>query len=759
MASRTTRAQAPAPPAPDELIPVPLGRIAPSPLNPRKTFDPAELQELATSIHAHGVLQPILLRPWPKGQEQPSTGADYDETVHYELVDGERRWRAACLAGLKVIRATVRNLSDRDVLEIAVVTCEQRADVAPLEKAAAYARLIDEHGVSVDDLAKKIGKSVSAVRGLLKLRQLPVIAAEAVEAGTLPAATAGLIARVPGAEAREKLALHVLAGEGRWNPYLNAEDVQQARGEDVEPLSYRDTQDLIGRSLTKELKGAPFSQADKKLVPEAGSCKDCPRRVGNLQKAEPGAYDGARADVCTDPLCYERKLAALRSRLEQQAADAGVQTMTAFEAKYLFQGDGTLEVGCGWTDIDSTWNPDAAAKKRQTYREAFGGLIPRAARAVIDPAWKLRYLVPAKVAAQELEAAGLIDRPKAKPKPGSPEHLDDLADRQGIPREEFRADHTRGSEPEPKTRKPAPYAINARAAGIAGQVLYETAKENADGLEGLESCGGSETNAAWEALKLLCLSAAWQTCGGDGSDAQELSHGVVGLVHYIGRDDKDKSHLAAFRSWIDRARPAELIGFLLKATTMHITTYPNSPEGNPAAQALLDWGELDWDQLREQAERELTTGKKTEAKEKPAKKASTTAPVDDGPVAVVGDTVRTSYGTGPYVVVSVGQFGERGGRPQYSLTLRDFDNPKQKKDKFSHLNDYQRQADGRITSPAGDEIVVLPAGTGGGPTLHAMLAAAGQLDRYTDKATQRQWMLGELVVLKLDTPAEDATDG
>ena len=163
-------------PMPDELQMVRLVSISLSPTNPRKSFPEAGLQDLATSIRAKGVLQPVLLRPHPQQGAGPGK---------YELVAGERRVRAAGIAGLAVVPAIIRVLDDRSVLEIQVVENEQREDVTPLEKCEGYARLIDVHKATVEQIATKVGKSVSTIRSILKLRALPEKARAALEAGDL----------------------------------------------------------------------------------------------------------------------------------------------------------------------------------------------------------------------------------------------------------------------------------------------------------------------------------------------------------------------------------------------------------------------------------------------------------------------------------------------------------------------------------------------------------------------------------------------
>lgn len=132
--------------------------IRPRENQPRKSFDPALLQELADSIAEHGVLQPVLLRPSGKG---------------YEIVAGERRWRAAGMAGLDKIPALIRELEDVEVAEISLIENLQRDDLSATEEALAYRNLIDEYRYTQDDLAKRIGKSRTHITNTMRLLTLP----------------------------------------------------------------------------------------------------------------------------------------------------------------------------------------------------------------------------------------------------------------------------------------------------------------------------------------------------------------------------------------------------------------------------------------------------------------------------------------------------------------------------------------------------------------------------------------------------------
>lgn len=152
-----------------------LESLIPSPLQPRRYFAPEALEDLVASIRAHGVIQPLVVRP---SAAQPG---------HYEIIAGERRWRAAQQAALRQIPAVVRTISDRDALAIALVENLQREDLSPIEEAEAYRRLIEEYTLTQEAVADIIGKSRAQITNTLRLLRLPPPVREMLGAGQLSA--------------------------------------------------------------------------------------------------------------------------------------------------------------------------------------------------------------------------------------------------------------------------------------------------------------------------------------------------------------------------------------------------------------------------------------------------------------------------------------------------------------------------------------------------------------------------------------------
>ncbi len=161
---------------------IPLDRIRPNPRQPRQRMDPAELESLAGSIREHGVLQPILVTETLDG---------------YQLVAGERRFRASQQAGLERIPAVIRQLADRDQLELALVENLQRADLGPMEEAHAYEALVTEFGLTHEQIAQRVGRAKSTITNTLRLLDLDPKVQEALVQGRLTEGHARAIGGLP----------------------------------------------------------------------------------------------------------------------------------------------------------------------------------------------------------------------------------------------------------------------------------------------------------------------------------------------------------------------------------------------------------------------------------------------------------------------------------------------------------------------------------------------------------------------------------
>lgn len=311
-----------------EFAHLPLAQITASLTNPRKTFDAAKLAELAASIQLSGVHQPVLVRPLPG-----SRMADTDRAVQYELVVGERRFRASQMAGQEDIPAIIRFLTDDQVLETQVVENLQRDDLSPLEEAEGYDHLMQHTGLSADEVAAKIGKSRSYVYAKLKLLDLCQDVRQALRDGSIDASRALLIARIPDSKLQLKA--------------LSVATAPQGGGADAPGV--RAFGQWLQQNVMLRLEGAPFPITAVTLT-SAGSCKDCPKRTG----ANPDLFsDVAGADVCTDPACYRAKEAAHHTHLVQQAQAKGMKVLAGAEAKAVVTHQWDRDALDGYTRLDS----------------------------------------------------------------------------------------------------------------------------------------------------------------------------------------------------------------------------------------------------------------------------------------------------------------------------------------------------------------------------------------------------------------------
>lgn len=291
---------------------VPINQVVRSTINPRKRFSEDSLNELASNIKRHGVLQPILVRPTQPGIKP----------AMHEIVAGERRWRATRIAGLDEVPCIVREMTDIEALEIAVIENAQREDLHPLEEAEGFEALLKAYGhsevsaSSAEELATKIGKSRTHVYNRLKLLDLVPELREAFYTDEINASVAMMLARMP-----IQLQPKAMAKLKKAAP-------------DGDAMSVRSAQQLLRKEFMLRLEGATFPIKDADLLPSAGSCIQCTKRTG----AVPDLFqDVEHADTCTDPGCYADKVDAFNGQAKAKALSKGLQVFEGDNARALLK--------------------------------------------------------------------------------------------------------------------------------------------------------------------------------------------------------------------------------------------------------------------------------------------------------------------------------------------------------------------------------------------------------------------------------------
>jgi ParB family chromosome partitioning protein len=233
----------------ENVIEVAIADIVPNPYQPRKNFDQEKLEELANSIQQYGVIQPIVIRRIAKG---------------FELVAGERRWRAAQKCGLKVIPVVIRDYSDSEMMEIALIENLQRENLNPIEEAVSYRRLMEEFGLTQEEVAKKLGRSRSLIANTIRLLQLPEQIQAFVSRGTLSMGHAKALLALPTAELQHDAANRVIE----------------------EDLNVRDIEEIVRKATAKQ------SKTKKKINTREISLIDAEERLkiffGTQVKIKPG---------------------------------------------------------------------------------------------------------------------------------------------------------------------------------------------------------------------------------------------------------------------------------------------------------------------------------------------------------------------------------------------------------------------------------------------------------------------------------------
>jgi ParB family chromosome partitioning protein len=264
---------------------LPLSQLNESKTNPRRVFDGTALNELAASIRSQGVLSPLLVRPLTENG--------------FEIVAGARRYRAAQMAEAATVPVRIVHLSDAEVIEAQLVENLIRAEIHPMEEAEGFARLLAlaEPKYSIEQISARVGKSPVFVASRLKLVDLVPASVDAFYANEIGVGHALLLAKLPADQQEQALSAcfkEVYNGEHKPARIL---------------LPVRNLQLWIESNVLLVLKDAPFDKRDAQLVSTAGSCADCPKRTGH-NKLLFGDDLGRQGDRCTDPKCYQAKLAA-----------------------------------------------------------------------------------------------------------------------------------------------------------------------------------------------------------------------------------------------------------------------------------------------------------------------------------------------------------------------------------------------------------------------------------------------------------------
>jgi ParB family chromosome partitioning protein len=293
---------------------LPTAKVDPSPTNPRKYFDQEKLDELTDSVKSQGVLEPLLVRSGKKGR--------------FEIIAGERRWRAASAAGLKEVPAILREMTDDQVLDAQIHENLHRADVHPMDEAFGYQHLLKTvEGLTVEELARRVNKSPRYVAQRLSLATLIEPAVKDFMEGHITLGHAVQLSRLS-PEVQLK-ALNACYEEEfvKWDPKTE-ERITKAIKEN--PVTVGALANWIEENIALDLKKAPWSLEDAALVPEQGPCSTCPSNTATNRLL---FGDAAQNAVCTNPEGYKRKMRAWidrqREAAMQESPDGRVLLLTA----------------------------------------------------------------------------------------------------------------------------------------------------------------------------------------------------------------------------------------------------------------------------------------------------------------------------------------------------------------------------------------------------------------------------------------------
>lgn len=383
---------------------LPLAAIVPSLTNPRISYNPERLQELADSIKASGIHQPVLVRPLPGSRVEETSrekhrGQKWQGYVvpTHEIVSGERRLRASILAGAATIPAMIRALTDAQVLEIQIVENLQREDLTPLEEAAGYEQLCNKTSIAKEDIGAKIGKSRGYVYERMHLLRLSLESKQALRDGSIDYSRALAISRIPDSALQAKALAYACT---KFH---------------IEVPTLRNLQQWLRNNVMLKLADAPFNITEVRLVEAAGSCKQCPKRTG----ADPDIFadiiatDGG-ADICTDVPCYRAKESAHQARLQTQAEAKNMRVITGAEARELHDYEDTFD---GYTPLNQLREDTTTGQPQRLHQLLDDGALKVLQPVLIEhPQTKrLHEMVPTDETEALLLARGLVKAETVQP--------------------------------------------------------------------------------------------------------------------------------------------------------------------------------------------------------------------------------------------------------------------------------------------------------------------------------------------------------
>lgn len=571
------------------------GQIRPSPTNPRKTF--TGLDELTASVLAHGVIVPVEVRPTPATSKAKEP---------FELIVGERRWRAAAKAKIATIPCVVRELTDQEVLEHQLIENLQRRDVHPIEEAEGYELLLEKHSYDVDGIAKKTGKSRAYIYARLKLGALAPGPRQAFLDDRLSASIALLIARIPDVGLQEKATKEILgepdalmaAEEGKgvdqddplsWERRgLRVDDDELAgptsvsidargRGTKLEhlPMSVREAQIHLRRRYMLRLELATFSLADTQLVASAGACTTCQYRTGNQREL---FAEVSSADICTSPTCYAAKTKAAWEEKASAAKAQGQKVVAQEKTSRMFSPvDGRTVAGNSpYVDPKAQVPRDLVpmGTKAPTWEKLLGKKLSTPTVLVQDQTGAARELLDRNAAVKVLREAGKIDKPVKPRESAGAGAQNDWAEQQ---------------KREEKKR-----AIRERAHEALTRAAFDKLATTTDEKKEL---------AQWKWLVTTIVE----------REAPDLAIDLLGV--------KKADEIPAIVTSASRARVV-LFGILFAELAAHKWSEPHKDGPMRAAVRLLG---LDYDKATEEAKKVAAVAEKAEA-QVDAKKAEKKAP-------------------------------------------------------------------------------------------------------------------------------------